>query len=434
MNPLTETSSSSSIDFSEAPILLKGIPPDSGPLDFPEIRHAQIIAGGKRLLALLPQDLHAQLIPLEANLKDTLKNLLRHLSPGRHLLILASGDPLFHGIASTVLAMANPEHVRIDPAPTAFQTAFARLKLPWSATRFFSVHGTDKILNARAVLTAPGAVVYGDPHRSASVLAKELVDAFPDAGQREAFLAEDLGLPSENLQADTLKNLSELPACSGLSMLILPEQGTGFSPALALGLPDETYHHQNHMITHPETRVLVLSKLRLRRGVLWDLGAGSGSVGLEAASLCEALEVHSVEKNPERCKDILQNIREAGLSNIHLHSGRMEDLWETLPAPDSVFFGGGGPEALSDLLPQTFRRLNPGGVLAATAILMETEQCLNAMPNRLQDLERAEFLTVNIARTEKLGPSGHMRKAENPVFLAVFHKKMFPGNGEKQHV
>jgi len=414
-------------------VFIHGVSADCGDLShIPELNQVSRIAGGKRLLRLVPETVSAQRIVLDANTVTTLRDTFARLRDKEKMLILASGDPLFFGIAETVSQMLPRKNYRISAAPAAFQCAFARIGRSWRNYSFFSVHGSDAVLPCALILRAEGAVIYGDGNRHAVIIAREILAAFPQAEHRHAAVFADLGLPSETVFQGSLREIADLSDfSSGLSMLILTDspKNDGFSPSLPLGLPDQAYLHENNMITHPETRAVVLSKLRLRRGALWDLGAGSGSVGIEAAGLCPTLQVYAVEKNELRCSHIRQNAAAHGVVNFHLMTEDMTDFIRhfeeahEIPAPDSVFFGGGG-NALKDLIPKVLQILKPGGVIAASAVLWETEQILYNIP--LPEGVSREFVTLNIARTEPIGArqNAHIRRAENPVLIAVFTKHL----------
>ena len=169
------------------------------------------------------------------------------------------------------------------------------------------------------------------------------------------------------------------------------------------------------MITHPEIRAVVISKLRLAPGVLWDLGAGSGSIGIEAAGLCPELQVVAVEKDAERVGHIAQNIAKEGLSNVRIEQGRAEELLDGLPVPTRIFIGGGGP----DLFEKAWEKLAPGGILVMTAVMLDTI----SMMTRIQPGSRLEFLTIQISRAEEILPGASMLRAENPIAVGVWKKE-----------
>ena len=221
------------------------------------------------------------------------------------------------------------------------------------------------------------------------------------------------------MKTATLGELAEdAAAARPLSVLALlpgPQR-----PELPLGLPDEAYRHHKNMITHPEVRAVVLAKLRLAPGVLWDIGAGSGSVGLEAAELCPGLEVHAVEKDAERFADLEANRAAAGVPGHHPHCGGFLEIEPSLPSPDRIFAGGGGAE-LPVILRTAFSRLKPGGVLAATGVLVETVAVLST---ELAEY-RTELVTLNLSRALPLGSQEYF-KAENPIAIAVYRKPENP--------
>ncbi len=381
------------------------------------LRNADIVAAGKRILAALPPELSARKVPLGGNLAAELESLLRQESDAR-LVVAASGDPLCWGIGGTLRRLLPEGSYRVHPGTAAFQLLAARLGEPWEKWELFHCHGTDTPLPWRRILRTPGAVLYGDPRRTARQLAAELIAAFPAAGNRRAAAGCDLNTQAELVVRGTLAELAAgaVPDRALSILLILPGENRD-TPDCGFGREDADYLHSKQMITHPEVRAIVLSKLRLpASGVLWDLGAGSGSVGIEAAELVPELKVHAVEKNPERFAELAENIRRSGGNAFTAHCADATSLLDTLPAPDRVFIGGGG-DALPALLKRSFERLHPGGRLVATAVLVESAAVLATVLAPY----RQELLTVNVSRAAALGEH-HCFKAENPITVAVFVK------------
>ena len=376
------------------------------------LARARRVAGSARLLAAVPLPEGAERIVLDGRLAERLAAL-----PEGDLAVLASGDPLYCGVGGTLKRIMPVEtQWRFHPAPTAFQELFARLGQDWSRVRLFSLHG-GKPLPFRAVLRAPVAAVYGDAARPAPAIAAALVTAYPAAAGRRAAIGCDLGLPEERVWTGTLAELAREPgAARSLSVLaLLPDPAAeAAGPELPLGLPDDRYQHYRNMITHPEVRAVVLAKLRLpSEGVLWDLGAGSGSVGLEAAGLCPGLRVWAVEKDAGRLAQLRANLDREGLDNVTVREGIAGGLPEDLPRPCRIFIGGGGRE----LLERSFAALAPGGRLVMTAVTVETEALLGTFHPEC----RRELLTLSLARAAALG-GGSCWRAENPIMMAVFEK------------
>lgn len=383
----------------------------------PEVRalaaQAEVIAGGRRILALLGE-CSARKIELDGAILRDPSALVQALT-GRRALVLASGDPLYNGIGGTLLNSFPPERLRFHPQVTAFQVLSAKLGIPWEKASHFSVHGKES-LPWRRMLSSGLAVIYCDAKRSAQRIAAELIAAYPAGAGRRAAVGCDLGTESEWMESSTLGAIAnDTRADHSLSILVLFPSSS--APELPLGLDDASYVHDGNVITHPEVRAVVLSKLRLHSGVMWDVGAGSGSVGLEAAGLCPTLQVYAVEQSASRVANIRCNAERESLENYHLCEGTFSGKEKELPDPDFVFVGGGGAE-LEEILKQSFARLAPGGVLAATAVLVESVCVLSSV---LKEYRR-ELLTLNIARALPLAGS-FCCKAENPVTLALFAKK-----------
>lgn len=390
-----------------------------GPADCTErhrqaVETADVLAGGQRLLAWFP-DFEGERVTIGARAADTARDLAARAETER-VAVLASGDPLFFGIARLFLPLVPPEALTILPNCTAAQAALARLHMPWAKTRFFSVHGRSCPLPWDRILRSPSAVIYGDRRRTPAVIAAELLERFPPASSRRAAILDSLG-GEERITEGTLAELASV-GCTPLSMLVLretpAEQLTCPSPSLPLGQADDEFEHERGLITHPEIRAVVLSKLRLRPGVLWDLGAGSGSVGVEAAGLCEHLSVFAVEGKPERCEQIRQNAVAAGLDKVEIINEDIPAAIPQLPVPDSVFVGGGGAK-VGDIVEQSFRALRPGGTLVVTAVMDETRAALMSVLPETQP----EVLEIAVRRRTPLGP-GHRMNPENPVSLFVF--------------
>lgn len=380
------------------------------------VNDATLLAGAQRLLDLFP-DFKGDKIVIGKGAGETisyLEDLV--LKEEKEICVLASGDALFHGIGKTFSKSIPADQLRVIPNITAMQAMAAELCLPWNKIQFFSVHGNrDGVFPLRQIVAANSAMIYADPKCTAAKLAKMLVEKFPEAGDRPAAIGQQLGSPDATISSGTLLEMSEF-ACSGLSILVM-FQNEKIGPGLPLGLADEKYAHQENLITHPEIRAVALSKLRLGCvGVMWDLGAGSGSVGIEAAGLCPGLVVYSVEKNANRIKDIETNIQNFGVANVQVKTGNALEVIDELPAPRSVFIGGGGND-VANILEKSFAQLLPGGIIVATAVLLETRIALS---NVLKD-NCIEVVSLSVSRAKTLGAS-RMMKSDNNIEMYVYRK------------
>lgn len=342
---------------------------------------------------------------------------------GQRVAVLASGDALYNGMGATVAAAlekrfpgrdAIPFPVRFHPGITAFQDLCHRLGIPWSGARLFSAHWTKPPL--REMLEARLAIVYGGSTWPASAIAAGLLALHPASAARACVLAEDLGLPTQSILAGTLAEAAAR-ATGPNAILVLRPEGAAPLP-LALGLADGQYAFEAHLITAPEVRAVALSRLRLPSfGVLWDLGAGSGSVGLEAAALRPQLDVVAVERHPSRCAMIRRNAEALGVANHRLVEADIRQFLDDggQAKPDRVFVGGGG-EDLAAIVEACVRRLAPGGLLVAPAVTLESVARLSTL---LPDLSLG-CLSLDVAVSRPLGSRWHQLFPRRRIHLFTF--------------
>ena len=379
------------------------------------IQEAEVLAGGRRHLSWFP-DFKGQKEVVGAKAKELVFRLAE-VSFHQKVVVLASGDPLFFGIGRLFAEQLPAEQLTIIPNVTAAQVACSRLGLPWDQSSFFSVHGRQQRLPWLEILQSKQAVIYADSIRSPAMIARDLLDHWPASSSRPAALVADLGGEVEQLQRGSLAEISKASS-SGLSMLVLFPAENSISPSLSLGRPDADYEHDGGLITSGEVRAIVLSKLRLFPGIMWDVGAGSGSVGIEAVGLCPGLDVYAVEKDEQRCRQIAVNVEAFGCASLQVISGSVLEVMGRLPDPDRVFVGGGGKD-IAEICQRIFTRLTPGGVMIVAAVTVETRAILATLL-----LEYAEeVVEIAVSRAKKLG-SYRLLAAENPVCLYSFHKPL----------
>lgn len=340
---------------------------------------------------------------------------------GARVAILSTGDSLYNGLGSTLLGvlydawdlcgpqdMARlPFTISFHPGITAFQFLCHKVGIAWSDAELFCAH--HSAIQPWRVLQARTAIIYGGLPLTAAMLAQKLCDFDPGSANRQCVLAENLETEGEHIHLCTLAEAAALRTSPTSILMLLPG---GHRPRpLPLGLEDAHFRFENHCLTNRYVRPVVLSCLRLpSQGVLWDLGAGSGSVGLEAALLQKELTVCAVEQFPSRCDNIRANADRLGVPNLSLTMGDILEVMPSLPAPDRIFAGGGG-KALPLILEQALARLdaaNPDARLVVTAITMETV----AMLTQFDKGECVEALSLDIAvRTP-------MRKTSHCSYLA----------------
>jgi precorrin-6B C5,15-methyltransferase / cobalt-precorrin-6B C5,C15-methyltransferase len=395
-------------------IISCGIGEDTLPCNAKNIlKNAEIVAGGTKLLDQYA-GAHQEQIIIATNAVDVCKELIKR-SHSEKVVILASGDSLYNGIAGTIGNLISSERFTVIPNITAFQSLFSKLGISWNDMKLFSAHGSKGRLPWRQILSSNKAVIYGDNILTADRIAKLLIEKYPDSKTRDAVAAMNLGLSDEKIVRGTLE---ELATCriNGLSMLTILQCTSDLMPSISLGLNNCDYHHKNSLITKPEVRAVVLSKLNLKPGVMWDLGAGSGSVGLEAAGLMNNLKVYSLEKELSRINDINCNIKSAGLDNISAVYGNMPDEIEKLPNPDFIFIGGGGAD-IKEIVETAFSLLNSKGRLVVSTVTLETVASLSSTLTAY----RKEVVNLSVSHSKSVGELTIM-KSENPITLFVYEK------------
>jgi precorrin-6Y C5,15-methyltransferase (decarboxylating) len=376
------------------------------------IQEAQVLVGGRRLLDYFPEHL-AMKIPLGKEPEGTLRQLAP-LAETRRVVVLASGDPNFYGVGPLVVRVLGAEQVVIHPNLTAVQTACARLQMPWQDATVISLHGRGwEPLDA--ALGKPGPlVIYTDPDHSPGKIARCLQAR--GLTQARVCVLEDLGQSTEQITWLSLAEVQER-AFSPLNLVVVrlePGEVSRLRPQLHLGLPEAALVHEAGLITKTEVRAVVLAKLALGPGqVLWDVGAGCGSVGLEAALLLPGGKIFAVERQPERAAQIAANRDRFGVLNLEVVCGRAPECLADLPAPHRVFVGGGG-DRVGVIVQEAMGRLAPGGRVVITAARLETLEAARTV------LEEAgwdvEVVQLQVSRSHPLA-EGTALKALNPVWI-----------------
>ena len=386
------------------------------------VESASLLIGGERHLDEFPEFKGERFI-LRSNLKEMLEvinNLSRltsHVSP---VVVLASGDPSLFGIADYLIRNLGRDAVEIIPNVSAMQWAFAKAKVSWSDARIVSSHGRgmDKVLEAAREAEKIG--VFTSNGDEPSEIAKLLIDN--GLNGFTAYICEDLGMETEKVLEMPLSDVSG-KSFAALNVMVLVKTTPPCTPlprggerGVVFGLPASEFTHSKGLITKEEVRAVTLAKLRLRDdSVVWDIGAGSGSVGIEAARLCNNGKVFAIEKEPERVAHIYENIKKFGIANMIVLEGKAPEGLDGFSDPDAVFIGGSGGN-LSDILDVVKARLRPSGRIVINAITLETlHEATTGLKERGFEVD---VVSLNIARSKDL-IGMKMFEAENPVFIII---------------
>jgi precorrin-6Y C5,15-methyltransferase (decarboxylating) len=332
---------------------------------------------------------------------------------GRQVVVLASGDPLFFGIGAFLAERLGRENVRVVPHVSSVQLAFARLGVAWQDAMVLSAHGRPLEPTLGRAMAATTMALLTDDVNTPAAVARALLDGgMEDA---DAAVCEHLGGDDERVVRAPLSDIAVRQFARLNVLVVLRDPAAVRWGRPLLGQPDDAYAHARGQITKAEVRAVSIARLGMdRAGVVWDVGAGSGAVAIEAASLRVDALVCAVERDPEQVGLLRENVRRYTAGNVRVVAGEAPAALAGLPDPDAVFVGGTGGR-LTSVLETASRRLRPGGRLVLNLVtldhLAEARACLDAL-GWTHDVTQ-----VSVARSAPV--AGSMRLAAlNPVFIA----------------
>ena len=332
---------------------------------------AEVIFGGKRHLAFLPAGTPAQQVAWPSPFSAAEQLLLAER--GKRVCVLASGDPMFYGVGATITRWVQPKELHIIPAPSSYALAAARLAWPLQETTLLSIHGRPlEVLNAQIF---PGAhlLILSNDGTSPAAIARLLVER--GFGLSEVTALEHLGGPEEQ-RYDALARDWKLARIADLNIVAVTCRGDEKAPSYSLlaGLPDEAFEHDGQL-TKRDIRAVTLAHLGPRPGeLLWDVGAGCGSIGIEWMRSHPACRSISIEAHPERQRIIQRNAARLGVPGLQLIPGEAPEALNGLETPDAIFIGGGVTDP--GVLQHCWEAIRPGGRLVANAVTIQSEMLL----------------------------------------------------------
>ncbi|MFN0071116.1 MAG: precorrin-6y C5,15-methyltransferase (decarboxylating) subunit CbiE [Chloroflexota bacterium] len=375
------------------------------------LESADIVCGGHRQLSMLGPGVRES-IPISAPMEAVYERLGRALAEGHQVTVLASGDPCCFGIGPLLVERFGRQAVEIVPSVSAIQLAFARLGEPWQEARLLSAHGRPVEGVIGPVLAARRSAILTDHVNTPAAIAQRLqACGLEDC---RVVVGERLGGPRERIVESTLSALTE-QAFDPLNVLLVLRSPEARLLAPRFGLADHTYAHRTGMITKAEVRAVSLSQLAIEPGdTVWDIGAGCGSVSLEASSLVQHGFVYAVERDPPQLGYLRENLA-MHTGPIQIVHGEAPNALAALPSPNAVFLGGSGGR-LDETLQVVITRLAPGGRLVANFVVLDH---LLTCERRLQAAGwQTQVTQVAVSRGGALG----RLEALNPVFvLAAGH-------------
>lgn len=322
--------------------------------------------------------------------------------------VLMSGDSGFYSGTRLLLPLLTGHEVAVLPGISSVQALSAALQIPWQGWRLCSAHGTD-CNAAHEVSRHVECFFLTGGAQTPDALCRTL--AACGFGALNAFAGSDLGGAAQQVANGTVAELAQR-TFSPLSVLLVqnptPKKRVGF------GLPDTAFVRGNIPMTKSEVRAVALSKLRLMSDdTVFDIGAGTGSVAVEAALSLDTGRVYAIEQKAEGCRLITENAAKLGAFNLTCIEGQAPDALRELPAPDAAFIGGSGGR-LREIAALLLEK-NPRMRLAVAAVTLETIAEAVSLFNEL-NLPETEAVQVAVSRAEPLGRY-HIMAALNPVYI-----------------
>ncbi len=376
---------------------------------------AEVLIGGARHLAMLPEDGRERLAwpsPLTALLDEIAGRR------GTRVCVLATGDPLWYGIGVSLLKRIPRAEMTILPGLSAFALAAARLGWPLAEVETLTLHGRPLALlqpylqpGARLLILSEGAET---PAAVAALLRAR------GYGDSRMVVLEHMEGAAENRIEGTAADwrANDVAALNTLAIDCVAGSDAALLPRVA-GLSDEAFRHDGQM-TKREVRAVTLAALAPVAGqLLWDVGAGCGSIAVEwmrAAPRCRGI---AIERKPERRAMIAENAEALGTPTLEIVAGDAPEVLTDLEAPDAVFIGGGA--SADGVIEVCWRALKPGGRLVANAVTLESEQALMAW----QQAQGGALSRLAISRAEPVGPFQGWR----PMMPVTQYAQTKPFNG-----
>jgi precorrin-6B C5,15-methyltransferase / cobalt-precorrin-6B C5,C15-methyltransferase len=363
---------------------------------------AEIVFGGKRHLGLAAALIRGAVRPWPSPFEAGVAEVVAQR--GRQVCVLASGDPYLYGVGAVLARHVKAAETVVVPAPSAFSLAAARLGWPLADCALVSLHGRE--LDRVRPHLQPGARVLAltSDGEGAATLAGLL--AATGFGASRFTVMEALGGPRERIRATTAAqfDLGTVDALNTVAIEVTAADGARII-ARAPGLPDAMFEHDGQLTKH-EVRAITLSGLAPRRGeLLWDVGAGAGSVAIEWMLADPSLRAIAIETQAERVARIGRNAASLGVPGIEIVQGAAPAALAGLPMPDAIFVGGGASDL--GVLDAVLAALRPGGRLVVNAATLQTEALLLARYSALG----GELIRIAIARADPVGSMTAWRPA-----------------------
>lgn len=415
------------------------------------IANSKVILASDRLLDVFARYEEYELVKDRLKVNNSITETIDFMKilvsddPASHITLLASGDPMFFGIGRRAVEEFGKDMVEIIPDLSSIQQAFSRIKEPWDDALFISLHGGPdpnrrrkleySLRDIPSLLEKHNKIaVLTDGVNNPSVIAQTLIDSAELSGlpafELKLHVCEKLGYPDERITEGTPREIAA-QSFSDPNVVIIRrgaearkcgsiEGKDKKNTSIKFGLREDEIIHSRGLITKDEARAATIHKLRLpERGILWDIGAGSGSLSIETARLCPGLKVFAVEKDEEQIKNISANKEKFSVTNMEIINGLAPDALGGLPSPDRVIIGGSGGKIVEII--RTVGNRMQAGIVVINAATLET---LNKATDALREAHYAiEVFQISVSKMKQLGDS-HTFSAQNPIFVIKGEKQI----------
>jgi precorrin-6Y C5,15-methyltransferase (decarboxylating) len=359
------------------------------------IEAAEVLRGSARQLSLVPATVPAERVPWPSPLAPALRGMST-AHPGRRVVVLASGDPMFSGIGTSLVRLLGPAAVEVVPHPSSVTLACARLGWAVEETTVVSVVGRPIELLAPHATPGRRLLVLGSDTATPAEVASRLA-SWGYGASRLIALAQ-LGGPDERRFTGLAGDWphAETDPLVITAVEVVADPGTVPLPTVP-GLPDDAYASDGQL-TKRDVRAVTLSRLAPLPGqLLWDVGAGAGSIGIEWMRVHPSCRAIAVESHPERAHRIGLNAARLGVPDLQVVEGTAPDALLGLPGPAAVFIGGGA--TVPGVLETCWDALAPGGRLVVNAVTVQSEAVLADWHGRCG----GSLTRLSVARAEPVG-------------------------------
>lgn len=394
------------------------------------VEQAGVLVGSDRHLRYFPHHPAERLVI--GNLHHILQILHQQLAEAvpPTIVILTSGDPLFFGLGRLLLAELPANQLTFHPHLSAIQLAFSRIKLPWQDAIVISAHGRSLDRLTQALQQGAETIAILTDNTNTPPAIAQLLRSLDLPIAYECWVCENLGGIEEQVRCFSLEGLSR-ESFEPLNVVVLHRAAEAipldWQTLPALGLPDRSFlsfSDRPGLMTKREIRLLILGELSLQPNqIVWDVGAGTGSVSVEIARLFPGSTIYAIEKTAAGIALIEQNCQRFQVSNIKAIASAAPNGLTSLPSPDRVFIGGSGGQ-LTAILVECSTRLKPAGVVVLALATLEHLQEVLAW--RWQQASQGDdwqhhILQAQMSRSVAIGSLTRLAPL-NPVTLIVLHR------------